>query len=138
MLACLIARGGTPVLRDEVAEAPWPDRKPTHVGGGYLGKAGLPGGGCSPDRKISMPERVEMAEEMLGEFIGCGAPVWKSGALECHVSEPKQLWVRFADNCVQLLDEEGGMAVNGGWDLVRSCLLVPTVLHNVDMDARGP
>ena len=65
------------MLRDEVAEAPWPDRKPTHVGGGYLGKAGLPGAGCSPDRKISMPERVEMAEEMLGEIIGCGAPVWK-------------------------------------------------------------
>ena len=77
MLACLIARGGTPVLRDEVAEAPWPDRKPTHVGAGYLGIAGLPGGGYSPDRKISMPKRVEMAEEMLVEILGCGAPVWK-------------------------------------------------------------
>ena len=67
MLAYLIARGGTPVLRDEVAEALWPDGKPTRVGGGYLRIAGLAGGGCSPDRKIGMPKHVEMAEEMLGE-----------------------------------------------------------------------
>ncbi len=31
MLAYLIARGGTPVLRDEVAEALWPDGEPTQV-----------------------------------------------------------------------------------------------------------
>jgi two-component SAPR family response regulator len=31
LLAYLIARGGIPVLRDEVAEALWPDGEPTQV-----------------------------------------------------------------------------------------------------------
>lgn len=31
MLTYIIARGGTPVLRDEVAEALWPDREPIQV-----------------------------------------------------------------------------------------------------------
>ena len=67
LLAYLIARGGTPALRDEVADALWPEGTPTHVGGGYLRIAGLAGGSCSTDRKIGMPKHVEMAEEMLGE-----------------------------------------------------------------------